>query len=191
MQSRKSAKAAAASSASDLQRFDSPGPWIDDVSFDSPSVQPVTADARSVADILVEAFALDDLPAFRAECDAVAQAFAAGVVLIADAADRLQNLAEAFGLVEAIGQDEVQSIMAEAFAAVWRDDRRSDEAKDQGDIVTLKHGTADSVLDAAAWLAFQVKDPARWSAWFDQRSAAEQAHILEHLKTIAQGRVGQ
>jgi hypothetical protein len=49
--------------------------------------------------------------------------------------------------------------------------------------------TAASVLESAEWLTFQAQDPARFHAWFGQRSADEQAAILEHLRTIARRKV--
>jgi hypothetical protein len=47
--------------------------------------------------------------------------------------------------------------------------------------------TAESTLDAAAWLAFKVMDAERWRAWLEQRSATERADVVEHL-TIKQRR---
>jgi hypothetical protein len=49
-------------------------------------------------------------------------------------------------------------------------------------------GTAESTLNTAAWLAFQVKDAKRWRGWLDQRSPTERADIVEHLTNIKQQR---
>lgn len=59
--------------------------------------------------------------AFPALCQARAYAFGQGEVSLPDAVDTLQDWAMTRGLVELIGQDEVQRIMAEAFAP-YRDD---------------------------------------------------------------------
>ena len=37
--------------------------------------------------------------------------------------------------------------------------------------------TAASVLNTAAWLAFQVKDAERWRSWLNRRAASERADI--------------
>lgn len=45
--------------------------------------------------------------------------------------------------------------------------------------------TAASVLDAAAWLWFQVGDPKAFEAWLRRYSPADRAHILDHIQKIA------
>jgi hypothetical protein len=56
--------------------------------------------------------------AFELRCWARAQLFAAGELELSEAVDRLQCDAERDGLVDAIGQDEVQRILSEAFGSV-------------------------------------------------------------------------
>jgi hypothetical protein len=58
---------------------------------------------------------------FQALCESRALRWQQGDLELADAVDWLQHIAEKNGLVQAIGQDAVQLIMARAFAAV-RDD---------------------------------------------------------------------
>ena len=60
---------------------------------------------------------LDDATTeFTALCAEAAQAVAEGGISVADAADRLQDRALYTALIEAIGQDEVQRLMSDAFA---------------------------------------------------------------------------
>ena len=51
--------------------------------------------------------------------------------------------------------------------------------------------TPQSVLDAAAWLVFQVKDQERWRAWLGGHTPAARADILAHIKKIEQRRAKQ
>lgn len=60
---------------------------------------------------------------FRLRCISRARLWASGEIDLDVAVDELQESAVASGLVELVGQDEVQFIMAEAFGAV-RDDLR-------------------------------------------------------------------
>ena len=53
--------------------------------------------------------------AFRLLCEARARAYAEGRLGVIDAVDRLQDWAFTRGLIDAIGQDAVQAIMADAF----------------------------------------------------------------------------
>jgi hypothetical protein len=61
---------------------------------------------------------IDALAVFVSRAEAKALLFAAGELELTDAVDALQADAERDGLVEAIGQDAVQAIMAQAFGAV-------------------------------------------------------------------------
>jgi hypothetical protein len=62
----------------------------------------------------------DPRAAFELRCWARAQLFAAGELELAEAVDLLQRDAVRDGLVDAIGQDEVQRILADAFGSVPR-----------------------------------------------------------------------
>src|ERR1700693_1259084 len=59
---------------------------------------------------------LGDVDDFVECCDTDAWFVANGWISVLTAADNLQNLAERWGLIEEIGQDAVQVIMADAFA---------------------------------------------------------------------------
>jgi hypothetical protein len=61
----------------------------------------------------------DPLDVFQARCEARAHLVAAGLHDLQDSVDTLQAAAEAYGLVEKYGQDEVQAVLSEAFAR-WR-----------------------------------------------------------------------
>jgi hypothetical protein len=60
----------------------------------------------------------DPLTVFAARAEAMARAWKSGEILLCDAADAVQQAAEAYGLVIELGQDAVQALMAGAFAAV-------------------------------------------------------------------------
>ena len=61
---------------------------------------------------------IDGTFVFQARCEARAILFIAGEISLNDAVDVLQHDAVANGLVDAIGQNSVQAIMAEAFARI-------------------------------------------------------------------------
>jgi hypothetical protein len=61
----------------------------------------------------------DPAEIFRARCEAQAKLYGAGEFKhLPDAVDPLQEFAEQLGLIDTIGQDEVQRIMAAAFEPV-------------------------------------------------------------------------
>jgi hypothetical protein len=74
-----------------------------------------TAAARIAAEAMPRA---DPLEVFAIRCRARARLFAAGEIDLHIAVDELQIAAEESGLVAAIGQDEVQRIIADAFRKV-------------------------------------------------------------------------
>jgi hypothetical protein len=57
----------------------------------------------------------DTLEVFKERCWARALLVREGAMAFHEAVDGLQNAAEAYGLVERIGQDEIQRVLAEAF----------------------------------------------------------------------------
>ena len=67
------------------------------------------------------------LEVFVARAEARALLHAAGELTLHEAVDELQATAERDGLVAEMGQDEVQQMMAEAFAAVFTDPRETGE----------------------------------------------------------------
>jgi hypothetical protein len=73
-------------------------------------------DDRSTARAPITVTRPDRLEVFCARCWARAVLFAAGEIELPEAVDGLQAAAESSGLVEALGQDEVQAVIAAAFA---------------------------------------------------------------------------
>jgi hypothetical protein len=59
---------------------------------------------------------VDPVDAFRLRCEARAMLWDAGEYTLIEAVDGLQGDAEASGLVEHVGQDQVQQIISAAFA---------------------------------------------------------------------------
>jgi hypothetical protein len=68
------------------------------------AIAPIIADAR-----------VDPLDAFYERCEARALLWSLGELDLTDAVDVLQRDAERDGLVELVGQDAVQQILADAF----------------------------------------------------------------------------
>jgi hypothetical protein len=66
---------------------------------------------------------LDLVAAFEARCWARSRLYAEGEISLHDAVDKLQGDAVSTGLVELIGQDRVQSIMADAFGPATERER--------------------------------------------------------------------
>jgi hypothetical protein len=62
--------------------------------------------------------ALDPVEVFHARCEARALLWKVGALDLCEAVDKLQADAERDGLVDKIGADRVQSILADAFARV-------------------------------------------------------------------------
>jgi hypothetical protein len=70
--------------------------------------------------VLAEEILTDPLTVFTERAEAMARARQAGEILLCDAVDKIQQVAEGFGLVIELGQDAVQAMMAEIFAPVRR-----------------------------------------------------------------------
>jgi hypothetical protein len=72
--------------------------------------------------LIAEEIRADALTVFIERAEAMARLWQTGEILLCDAVDRVWQAAEAYGVVIALGQDEVQRRMAEVFAAVRRAD---------------------------------------------------------------------
>jgi hypothetical protein len=105
-----------------------------------------------------------------------------------EAVDTLQADAEASGLVEQIGQDAVQTIMAKAFAAVrenidvvhahiFREDIEDEQTN---------HGVARSVIDAVEYL-IRENSPEWLRAFLAKHSAGERAAIEKYFQRKGSG----
>jgi hypothetical protein len=129
----------------------------------------------------------DAVAVFVARAEARATLYAAAALDLQESVDVLQADAEHSGLLAAIGQDRVQTIIAAAFAAVGDDlifieVDPSDTVPDPVPEQSRSGAATTSTLQAAEFLFFQQKDPARLRAWLAQHSAEERAAILQHLE---------
>jgi hypothetical protein len=77
----------------------------------------MTAAAATAEITTVEPVTAVDI--FRARCEARAMLYAAGALELHEAVDILQYFAVRTGLVDELGQDQVQRLMSDAFAR-WR-----------------------------------------------------------------------
>ncbi len=99
--------------------------------------------------IAERALPVDPVPVFRDHCEARAALYEDGLLDLHDAVDGLQAIA--WPLIDTIGQDAVQTIMAEAFRPVWvRNWRRR----------RTKKSTVDALLYALRRGLCCLSDPA-------------------------------
>jgi hypothetical protein len=118
------------------------------------------------------------LVVFKARAEARALLVYAGELSLPDAVDALQQAAEAYGLVQSLGQDEVQRLIAEAFEP-WLE--LEDLVPDALPDAPPRCDVAQSTLDAAVYLIGQ-NDPQRLEAWLLRHNAAERAAVVEHIQ---------
>jgi hypothetical protein len=122
---------------------------------------------------------------FGLRCEARAILVEACVYDLQDAVDKLQDDAVLTGLVDDIGQDAVQAMMARAFAIVPRLPSPGRPKKGLQAItlypepIQCRHA-ARSTLDAAEYLV-QLQDPARLKAWLAKHSHSERIEISKHI----------
>jgi hypothetical protein len=133
--------------------------------------------------------AIDPIAVFTARAEARATLWADGVLDLHAAVDELQHAAEAGGLVELIGQDAVQQILAAAFAAaheqiLFVDIPGDDPPDNMPDLLLDLEPCADvaaSTLRAAEYLVLE-NDADRLRKWIAQHSAKERRAIHQHLR---------
>jgi hypothetical protein len=95
------------------------------------------------------------------------------------------------GLVEDIGQDAVQAVIAAAFVTVRADtdadvvpdlERAGNPGHEQGfDVETLKRGAAATSTIEAVWYLVHLGEAGRLRAWLKLHGAAERAAILAEV----------
>jgi hypothetical protein len=136
---------------------------------------PSTGTARRLA---------DPVAVFRARASARAHLWANCYYTLHEAVDVLQAAAVATGLVDQLGQDEVQRILAEAFAP-YRVEAASlppsDRVPDELPEPERKSGVPISTLWAAEYLV-REGNVARLQRLLARHSAAERAVIRQHLR---------
>jgi hypothetical protein len=122
------------------------------------------------------------LETFAARCEARAVLWQAGELTLHEAVDVLWSDAVASELVAALGDDEIQRLMAGAFAAVRDDLPKSGDMvpDDISAVPTPRSGAAASTLMAAEFLV-REGDAARLRNWLEWHSADERAAIYKHL----------
>jgi hypothetical protein len=122
---------------------------------------------------------------FQERCEARAILVEACVFDLQQAVDGLQSTAEIHGLVDAIGQDAVQKMMAEAFAKVPVAGQFEADFRALADcletITWPRLGAARSTIMAAQYLV-QLNDLPRLKNWLAKHSAAERAAIRRYFK---------
>jgi hypothetical protein len=125
------------------------------------------------------------LDVFEARCQARAHLCIEGEMELHEAIDELQDYAVASGLLDQLGQDAIQRMLAEAFTTVPRLDEAVKLIREITDFIETMPRTRSSVptstIQAARYLMKQG-DPGALDAWLAQRSARECAAILQALK---------
>jgi hypothetical protein len=138
----------------------------------------MTAVARKPAEKLIPAIDI-----FRERCEARAILVEACLYDPQEAVDGLQADAERTGLVDELGQDAVQRMMADAFAIVPKEVVIQPPLATGLGATSKPHrpdGAATSTLQAADYL-IQQKDPARLKAWLAKHTRAERIATSKHL----------
>jgi hypothetical protein len=130
----------------------------------------------------LDAIAIPAIDVFREVCEARALLVKACLFDLQDAVDGLQADAERSGLIDDIGQDAVQKVMADAFAIVPQLSRRRDNSPDVGRIAKPR-GAATSTLRTADYLV-QQNDPKRLKVWLAKHTRAERAAITKHIHGV-------
>jgi hypothetical protein len=158
--------------------------------------------------VIKDACALaDPLEVLKARAWARAHLWAAGEFSLHEAVDPLQQFAERSGLLAKIGQDAVQAIMAEAFAAVRRDLVSEGAKPSQAELADIpivarhgvpsagalqreyearlrrrdrEHGPPKSVRNLANCLAHYR--PERLRIWLLERSERERDALVAYLR---------
>jgi hypothetical protein len=140
---------------------------------------------------IAEAPRPDPIAVFTARAAARAMLWTAGELTLHTAVDELWAAAVRDGLVAKLGADEVQRLLADAFAPERDDldpDDVSPERDDPDDLVPdpipedppSRPGAAASTLMAAEFL-IREGDAERFRHWLDRHSAEEREAILQYL----------
>jgi hypothetical protein len=132
--------------------------------------RPVTARARCP-----QAKSVDLVAVFELRAWARARLFAEGELELHDAVDELQEDAERDGLVAAIGQDAVQSMMTDAFDAVRTEPTAWDAPEGLADDLALLSSQIDRWATAVETVRYLISldKPARLRRWLTSRPRSE------------------
>jgi hypothetical protein len=119
---------------------------------------------------------------FKIRAETRAKLYQSGELSLIEAVDDLQAVADFEGLVEQIGQDAVQTILADAMRAAERPVTPQQQPVTQPEDFEIAHSNvAQSTLDAAFYL-FNLGDKKRLRAWMDLHTEPERAAIFSHLE---------
>jgi hypothetical protein len=124
---------------------------------------------------------------FRERCEARAILYEAAQLSLHEAVDELHADAERTGLVDMLGQDAVQAIIAEAFgrfdcgrdASPPREDSQNGQQKPG--FSEARFRLPASTIMAAEYLV-RLNDPKRLRAWLARHTAVECKAILRHIE---------
>jgi hypothetical protein len=124
------------------------------------------------------------LEVFVARAEAKAMLWAAGEISLHDAVDELWADAVRDGLTAKLGVDEVQQLLADAFAP------EREDLPQHADVVVPDELVIDGERIAAVPIAtlkageylLRLGDRERFAKWFDRHTAQERAAILQHLE---------
>jgi LAS superfamily LD-carboxypeptidase LdcB len=144
--------------------------------------------------------------AFANKCRKAAVDYAVSKVSLPDAVDALQHFAFTRGLVERLGQDSVQAIMAKAFERIRAADDAAEVDDEYAGLIrsfarqcaiadadyTARHkptpeqqqwrlGASVSTLRAARYL-IQQNNAVRLQEWLSGHTARERLAIIKHIK---------
>jgi hypothetical protein len=122
------------------------------------------------------------LEVFIVRCRARALLFEAAEFDFYEAVDVLQEAAVATGLVDSIGQDEVQRIIATAFAPADPVDVIDQREEDDDEYGGLSFTFAQACMLADAGHLVKQGDPQGLNAWLMQRSESERVWIIDRLR---------
>jgi hypothetical protein len=116
---------------------------------------------------------------FEARCWARARLYSEGELDLHDAVDKLQESAECDGLVAAIGQDQVQWMMSDAFGAVRErtNELATASAWEFGEAYDDHRGVLDPSTVEELDRLLEQGDPARFRKWMAFLTVAERQAV--------------
>jgi hypothetical protein len=133
----------------------------------------------------------DPLEVFVARCEARAILFELGEFDLHEAVDPLYAAALSTALIERLGNDEVQALIADAFGfqRIPRGESTFAQACRLADEEYARKPSSRpraeplpvSIEEAATWLRFYASDPPRFEAWLMEHSEQQRGAILDFL----------
>ena len=130
------------------------------------------------------AASVDLIAIFQGRCWARARLYAEGELELHDAVDQLQTAAERGGLIAALGQDRVQSLMADAFGTVRERTKElaTASAWELGEAYDDHRGVLDPSTVNELDRLIEQGDPARFRKWMAFLTVAERMAVQELVR---------